>query len=353
MGSDTFTATLAEPVQGDPMTAACSDQAQDPQDCLGAVLDQMTAAATHDELLGIATRAAVELGGVDGLFLLPDRGERQRAGLTLVVPLPEASGHTAVVFFWHRGRTADGRQRRRLELLARALGLATRMWRREEKQAQQLRDERHAAAELQHRLRNSLALMRSIVRRSNETAESAEQFALHLDARIGALARTQGLLSAAGADGVELEDLVRTELIACAVPEERCSLQGPSVRLHAKAAQSLGLAVHELATNSLKFGALAAPSGMLAVRWAMTGAPSPRLQMSWIESGVTIVSAAPRRRGFGQELIECTLPYELDAHTQLTFDPGGVRCTIDMPLAARAAPLDEPSPQAAGAGMSA
>ena len=120
-----------------------------------------------------------------------------------------------------------------------------------------LRDERRASAELQHRLRNNLALMRSVIRRSNETAESAEEFALHLDARIGALARTQGMLAAAGAVGVELEELVRTELIASAVLEKHYRRQGPAVRLHAKGAESLGLAMHELATNSLKFGALA------------------------------------------------------------------------------------------------
>jgi two-component system CheB/CheR fusion protein len=206
------------------------------------------------------------------------------------------------------------------------------VWRREEQHAQQLRDERQAAAELQHRLRNNLALMRSIVRRSNETAESAEQFALHLDSRLGALARTQGVLWAAGAGGVDLEDIVRTELIASAVPENSYVLQGPAIRLHSKAAELLGLAMHELTTNSLKFGALATLSGRLAVTWALPDRPMPSLQLSWVESGVTIVSTAPRRRGFGQELIERTLPYELDARTALTFDPGGVHCFIDLPL---------------------
>ena len=314
------------------MTAARSEQPQDPQGYLGAVLEQMTSAATREELLNVATRAASELGGADGLYLLPGGSERAPVGLTLVVPLPETSGHTAVVFYWQPWRTPDQEQRRRLELLARTLGLATRMWRREELHAQQLREERHAAAELQHRLRNNLALMRSIVRRSNETAESAEQFALHLDARLGALARTQGVLTAAGSAGVDLEELVRTELIASAVPEDVYVLEGPAIRLHSKIAESLGLAMHELTINSLKFGALAAPGGRLAVSWAVTGQPLPRLQLTWIESGVTIVSTAPRRRGFGQELIECTLPYDLDARSALTFDPGGVHCLIDLPL---------------------
>jgi two-component sensor histidine kinase len=320
------------------MAAACS--AQGPEEYLGAVLDEMTAAPTRDDLLRIASRAARELGGADGLSLLATAEEAQgrKVGQTLVVPLPEASGHSAVAFFWQPWRTADQTQRRRLELLGRTLGLAVRLWRREEQHARQLRDERHAAAELQHRLRNNLALMRSIVRRFNETAESHEHSALHLDARLGALARTQGVLAAAGASGVDLEALVRTELIAGAAPEERCLVQGPTVRLHSRAAESLGLALHELATNSLKFGALGIPNGRLVVNWGVTGRPSPRLQLTWIESGVTVVSAAPRRRGFGQELIECTLPCTLGARTSFTFDPGGVQCVIDMPLPRRASP---------------
>jgi two-component system CheB/CheR fusion protein len=131
---------------------------------------------------------------------------------------------------------------------------------------------------------------------------------------------------------VELEDLVRTELTACAVPEQRYLVEGPAVRLHAKGAASVGLAVHELATNSVKFGALGAASGSLAVTWTVTA--DSRLRVSWIESGANIVAVAPRRRGFGQELIECTLPYELGARTRLTFSPGGVLCEIDLPLEA-------------------
>src|SRR5262245_56911673 len=214
------------------------------------------------------------------------------------------------------------------------LGLAARLWQIDEHNAGKLPDERQASAELQHRLRNNLALMRSVIRRSNETAESAEDFALHLDARLGALARTQGLLTAAGSSGVELEELVRTDMIATAVGEERVRIEGPPVRLHDKAAESLGLALHELATNSLKFGALAADVGSLAVTWTVTGEPAPELSLSWVESGVTIASLAPRRRGFGQELIECTLPYDLDARTRLEFTPGGAYCTISMPLQA-------------------
>jgi two-component sensor histidine kinase len=313
--------------------------APDPDRYLACVLDELTAAPTREEALDIATRAARDVGGCDGLYLLPrgqeaepHRSEPNGAGATLIVPLHEESGHAAVGFFWQPWRTADQPSTHKLELLAKILGLAARTWRLNEHHAAQLREERQAASELQHRLRNNLALMRSVIRRSNETAESAEEFALHLDARIAALVRTQGMMSAAGGAGVELEELVRTELIATAAGDKRYKVQGPPVRLHAKAAESLGLALHELATNSFKFGALAAEGGFVSITWTLTGRPNPELHLSWIESGVTIVSLAPRRRGFGQELIECTLPYELDARTKLAFTPGGAYCTIVVPL---------------------
>jgi two-component sensor histidine kinase len=334
------------------MTISSTDAAAEPERYLGGILDELTAAPTRDEAMEVVTRAARELAGCDGWYLLPHvrAGESPDHGNTLVVPLHEGSGHAAVGFFWQPWRTADEQSTRNLELLAKILGLAGRLWHAAEQHAIELHDERRGAAELQHRLRNNLALMRSVIRRSNETAESPEEFALHLDARIGALARTQGMLGLAGASGVELEELVRNELIASAVGEKNYRIEGPPVPLHGKAAESLGLALHELATNSLKFGALAAENGFLAVTWTVSGLPAPELHLSWIESGVTVVSLAPRRRGFGQELIECTLPYELEARTRLAFTPGGATCTIDIPLQACAMELEIPAPQAAGAG---
>jgi two-component system CheB/CheR fusion protein len=221
-------------------------------------------------------------------------------------------------------------------------------WCKDAEHALRQRDQAHVSTEAQHRLRNNAALIRSIIRRSNETAESAEHFALHLEARIGALSRTQAVLTTAADSGVELEDLVRSELIANAVFERRYLVQGPPVRLHAKAAESLALAIHELATNSLKFGALAAASGSVAISWRVTDERTlSRLHLTWVESGATIVSAAPRRRGFGLELIECTLPYELGAQSRLTFNPGGVHCEIEIPLEACVATIEPPAPQAA------
>jgi two-component sensor histidine kinase len=300
-------------------------------------------------LLRGETTGSRTLWGKEDLIALAT-GEQLRVGVTLIVQLHAASGHPAVAFFWEPGRTAGPQGTRTLELLAKALGLAASAWRKVEAYAARERDQHRVAADLKHRLRNNLAQTRSIIRRSQETAESSEHFALHLEARIGALGRMQGALTTAGAAGVELEELVRTELIASAVPERSYSMQGPVVRLHFKGAESLALAVHELATNSLKFGSLATPNGHLAITWAVTEGQLPHLRVIWHESGTTIASLAPRRRGFGQELIECTLPYELGARTRLMFSPGGVVCEIDVPLEACAADIKLRPSQAAHGG---
>jgi two-component sensor histidine kinase len=318
---------------------------------LTSVLDELSASGgARGTCLAIVARAAKSLAAADGFCLLPIGAERcvfvptdgsdpyeceiaeQHFGASVVVPLATNSGHAAVGFFWREASTPDALQMRDLQVLAKAIGLAACTWQKEHELTLRLQHQRRVAADLQHRLRNNLALIRSIVRRSSETAESAEEFAVHLEGRIAALARTQGSLAAAGQAGVEFEDLVRTELMANAVPDARFLVDGPPVRLHSKGAETIALAIHELATNSLKFGALTAPNGYLAVTWATQRAAPPRLRVNWMESGVTIASLAPRKRGFGQELIESTLPYELNANTRLTFTPGGVQCLIDVPL---------------------
>ncbi|HKQ13905.1 MAG TPA: sensor histidine kinase [Steroidobacteraceae bacterium] len=269
------------------------------------------------------------LWGREDWITLPT-GRLRRIRVALLVPLRTA-GYLAVAFFWQPGQIAAPHHGGRLELVAKALDLAARSWGKDEEHAARQRDQQRISAEVGHRLRNNLALVRSIIRRSRETAESADQFALHLEARLSALTRVQAALVTAGADGVDLEDLIRTELTASAASDRRYALLGPAVRLHDKGAALLALTIHELTTNSLKFGALGA-SGRLIVSWSLTSGTSPHLHLSWREDGVAIAAEAPRRRGFGHELIECTLPYQLGARTCLALSPGVISCEIHAPV---------------------
>ena len=104
-----------------------------------------------------------------------------------------------------------------------------------------------------------------------------------------------------------------------------------AVALPATAAQAVGLALHELATNAVKYGALAQPAGRLEVRWELNeNKPIPEVALNWSETGISV--GPPKRRGYGRELIERALPYQLNAKTNLHFSPDGVRCEIVVPV---------------------
>ena len=187
-------------------------------------------------------------------------------------------------------------------------------------------------AELQHRVRNILAMIRSVTVRSAETAESVEDYCQHLEGRIGTMARTQSLLTRHVGSGVDLQNMILDELDAQAAPHTRFLVTGPDVMLPAKAAEVLALAVHELATNAVKYGAFDKKGGSVDVRWAvLAGDPIPKLSFIWSESGVRI-DTPPTHRGFGTELITERVPYELRGMGNLEFRNGGLVATIEFPL---------------------
>lgn len=200
----------------------------------------------------------------------------------------------------------------------------------------QLQDsQRILLAELQHRVRNVLAVTRSIIGRSDDGQRSAQDYVRHLQGRIAALARTQVLLTRRVGTGVDLDNLIREELLAQVASGDQFTLEGPDVQLSSKAAEVLTLAVHELATNATKYGAFSRASGRLDVRWAVEErAGQDWLVLDWTESGVPIVNAAPRRQGFGTELVARRIPYELKGHGRFDLRPGGLHSRIEFPLTA-------------------
>jgi len=200
-------------------------------------------------------------------------------------------------------------------------------------------------AELQHRVRNTLAVVRSIARRTAETSTTVEDYSMHLEGRLSALARTQSLVTRDPARGVDLEFLIAEELLAYHAQEgeQVVRISGPRVALRPKAAESLGLAFHELATNAVKYGALAQRGGRVKVTWTVEEGDGPVLILHWEESGVLIPSGVERRRGFGTELLERALNFELGAKTTLDFAPDGLRCTLEMPLPGQLLPPKDPA----------
>jgi two-component sensor histidine kinase len=188
-------------------------------------------------------------------------------------------------------------------------------------------------AELQHRVRNTLATVRSIIRRSTETAETVDGLSMHLEGRITALARTQVILTRNPGAGIDLETIVREELLAQSGAEKQVGVDGPIVELSPKAAEVIALALHELAANSIKYGALKDEAGRIAITWRTEErADETWLRLAWVESKVRIIAAGPRREGFGMELITSRVPYELSGTGSLELRPGGIHATIAFPL---------------------
>jgi two-component system CheB/CheR fusion protein len=136
--------------------------------------------------------------------------------------------------------------------------------------------------------------------------------------------------------GVDLEYLVVEELLGYNAREgEQLRVSGPAVRFQPKAAETLALAVHELATNAIKYGALSQPSGRVDVSWRIEDAvDSAELIFEWREKGGPKIEP-PRRKGFGTELLEKTLAFELKGKTALAYNPSGLHCTIAIPLSRR------------------
>lgn len=187
------------------------------------------------------------------------------------------------------------------------------------------------ADELNHRVKNTLATVQSIAIHTLRGATSLDAFGQDFLARLTALAQTHDLLMQGGWHGADLRQMLEREL----KPYGHASgpslvLHGAPVRLHPQPALALGMALHELATNATKYGALSSAGGRLEVAWRRE---PDLLHLAWTELGGPTVQP-PARRGFGSRLIEQGLAYELQAEVRLDFNPGGVSCVFRIPSAA-------------------
>jgi two-component sensor histidine kinase len=194
-----------------------------------------------------------------------------------------------------------------------------------------LLDQRDAPGELRHRLRSTLALLRAIVRRSASTERDLPGYVAHLEDRLEAVTRAQGLADQHGE--VDLRTLLLDELFHYGASEgERLLLSGPDMGLPPRAGQILALAIHEVAVNAVEHGTLGTNAGRIEVSWSVVGTePDTSLLLTWTEFGSS-PNGEPARRGFGTEVLTRMLPYDLKAETDLVFGPDGLRCTLRFPL---------------------
>jgi PAS domain S-box-containing protein len=188
--------------------------------------------------------------------------------------------------------------------------------------------------ELTHRSKNLLAVIQAMARQTARHAGSIGGFLEQFSARLQALAASHDLLVRESWHGASLRELIQSQMAAYSGGAQ-VVIDGAPVALKPEAAQTLGLALHELAVNAAKFGALSVPSGQVSITWAIHGAA---IELDWREQNGPPVKTR-RKRGFGSVVIERNLASALDATVNLEFAPDGLRCHVVIPasqiLAAR------------------
>lgn len=187
--------------------------------------------------------------------------------------------------------------------------------------------------ELNHRVKNNLAMTQAIATQTFRSAENIAQVRDDFTNRIIALAQANDLLTGERWVGVSLEGVVRQAIRPHAPDVDRCLIGGPELQLSPKTALALAMAMHELATNALKYGAWTNETGKVQVSWTRYTPEQggDRLGLEWRETGGPAVSI-PKRRGFGSRLIERGLAAELCGEVKMNFEATGLVCVVDAPL---------------------
>jgi PAS domain S-box-containing protein len=210
-------------------------------------------------------------------------------------------------------------------------------------------EERQAllAREVDHRAKNALAVVQTMLRLTR--ADDVPSFARAVEGRVAALARAQTLLAEERWNGAALHAMLRGEL-APFLAGQRAELDGPPTALPPGTAQPLAMAVHELATNAAKHGALSVPEGRVSVSWWLEGGAAGMLRLRWSEAGGPPVAGPPTRRGFGSRVLEGTVRRQLGGAVTLSWGTAGLVCELEVPFGRNPslAEVTESNPDAAG-----
>jgi two-component sensor histidine kinase len=288
-----------------------------------------------------------------GLTIIPDlREDKRSASNALVVGEPHIRFYAGVMLETSDGvplgtlcvlddevRDLNERQRFALVTLARQVMALLELRRAvtQRDRAIMARDEaEHGSAmltrELHHRVKNTLAVVQAVASSSGRSATNVAQFQSALSGRIAALAKTHAVISEDPLQTATLRSLLASELAGYQTRENRVTLVGPEVSLPSETAIPLGLAIHELTSNSAKFGALSASAGDLNVSWERTRRDEGEvLVLRWAEHGGPKVEP-PEREGFGTRMLGRVLRIQLGAQVASDFHPDGFRVQLILPL---------------------
>jgi PAS domain S-box-containing protein len=182
--------------------------------------------------------------------------------------------------------------------------------------------------ELSHRSKNLLAIVQAVAQQSFKGDRSPDQIRAIFEGRLGALSAAHGILTRERWENVAIRKVIEDTLAAIRPVDGRIDLTGPDILIPPKTGVSLAMAVHELATNALKYGSLSDDNGRVAVRWNSDGG---RMHLEWREQDGPPVTV-PAARGFGTRMIERGLASEFGGNVTIQFEESGVVCTVDAPL---------------------
>ncbi|AJY47685.1 PAS domain-containing sensor histidine kinase [Martelella endophytica] len=189
------------------------------------------------------------------------------------------------------------------------------------------------AGELEHRIKNTMAVISAIVGQTLDSTGLEGQARASLTQRIAALAAAQSLLSGQHTIGADISDVIKRALLPFRTDTGRFSIEGPAVQLGPGQALMLSLAINELATNALKYGSLSSASGKVAIAWTGCDADGKDdFLLTWVERGGPEV-ARPERRGFGSRIVEQVLAQEFRGKAEIIHDPAGLRFELRTKLA--------------------
>jgi PAS domain S-box-containing protein len=195
-----------------------------------------------------------------------------------------------------------------------------------EKRAEQ--HQRLLIDELSHRAKNLLAIVQSVAQQSFKGARDPAEMLRAFEGRLGALAAAHGILTKEKWESAPIRQVICQTITAVKADDHRLKLDGPDLLLPPKTSVSLAMAIHELATNAVKYGSFSDEHGTVAIRW---GVDDGRLKLQWREDGGPPVTP-PAKRGFGSRMIERGLAAELGGKVRIDFEAGGVVCTVDAPM---------------------
>jgi PAS domain S-box-containing protein len=195
--------------------------------------------------------------------------------------------------------------------------------------------------ELNHRVKNTLTIVQSMASQSlRHMSEENRPKVQAFEDRLFALARAHDVLTRENWEGAELREIIH-EVVEPYLRQKtkHIEIEGPRLRLIPRTALAIAMAIHELATNAAKYGALSVPSGCVLISWTVTSAHVPHLELRWQEQDGPPVSP-PTRRGFGTRLIERSLATDVGGEVRLAYERTGVVCVMNVPLNDADKPMD-------------